>query len=395
LPKSTRAVYAWILNPNSGSAHGMLLKEISYKFCLPGIVILWLLPLFSQSTDSIYNLIPNPGFELIDELPKTWYNLGGDFTRASKFWSSPTGGSPDLYSPSLTVPHGWASKGFGNTKPKSGKNMVGLTLFGCQGGKPHCREYIQVRLIEPLVMGQKYELDFWLKHLPGSLEINNIGAYFSKKEYKIQTDPLLYFKPQVLSQYIISCEEYWERFSATFIATNESEFMIIGNFYPDSLTVTRSNQEDGYGFAYYYIDDISLKKVRPLVPMTLKTDDLRLAAFSEGDIIELKYLYFESDKSELHPRSFIELNKLVRVMQARPSMKIEIRGHTDNLGEEQYNLKLSKDRAQAVARYLIKNKIPSKRLKFDGYGSRLPIDSNESEEGRQNNRRVEIYIEKL
>jgi len=338
------------------------------------------------------NIVPNPGFELIDQPPVNWFNLGQDFTRCIKYWSSPTDASPDAYGPGITVPANWARKGFGKVQPRSGEYMAGMTLYGCDGGKPHCREYIQIQLSEPLVLGQKYYIEFYLRHLANSLESNNIGVYFNNRTIKVQGDPVLKFTPQFNTEFIITCDDYWERISGEIIAMSESDNIIIGNFYSDAATQTRTTGSDNFGYAYYYIDDITIQKIPPLLPVPVKSDDIRLANLDAGQIILLKYIFFESDKSELLPRSFQELDKLLELLQQNPGIRIEVRGHTDNLGDEKYNLRLSKDRAKSVVDYLRANDIAAARLKYKGFGSAEPKSTNDTEEGRSLNRRVEIRI---
>jgi len=75
-----------------------------------------------------------------------------------------------------------------------------------------------------------------------------------------------------------------------------------------------------------------------------------------------------------------------------PNLEIEIGGHTDNIGSVAYNLELSRERAKAVTLYLVSKGIRISRIKFKGYGRSIPIASNETEEGRQLNRRVEFKI---
>jgi len=346
---------------------------------------------FAQKYDTP-NIVPNPSFELLEILPDSWFNLGQDFTKCVKYWSSPTDASPDAYGPDIQVPVNWARKGFGQVQPFDGKTMAGITVFGCDGGKPHCREYIQIQLSEPLVLGQKYYIQFYLRHLINSLESNNIGVYFHHRSLKVQGDPLLKFKPVFNTDYIITCDDYWEKIGGEFIALSESDHMIIGNFYPDSLTLTRRKSEESFGYAYYYIDKVSVQKIPPIIPVPVKDDDIRLANLKEGNIILLKHIYFESDKSELLPRSFQELEKLLHILEQNPSLKIEVRGHTDNLGDEKYNIKLSRDRARAVVDFLRSKQIATGRLRYKGMGSSEPIASNASETGRSQNRRVEIRI---
>ena len=88
-----------------------------------------------------------------------------------------------------------------------------------------------------------------------------------------------------------------------------------------------------------------------------------------------------------------ELDNLVRLLTVDyPKMVIEIGGHTDNKGSLEYNTTLSTNRAKAVVDYLIKHGVAKERLSYKGYAYQNPIDTNDTEEGRQNNRRVEIEI---
>jgi len=111
-----------------------------------------------------------------------------------------------------------------------------------------------------------------------------------------------------------------------------------------------------------------------------------------GDRFVLKNIYFDYDKATLRPESKPELDKLLALLKKIPSLKVEISGHTDNKGSEEYNLKLSEDRAKAVVDYLVAAGIDPTRLTYKGYGFSQPIASNETDEGRQLNRRVEFKI---
>jgi outer membrane protein OmpA-like peptidoglycan-associated protein len=94
----------------------------------------------------------------------------------------------------------------------------------------------------------------------------------------------------------------------------------------------------------------------------------------------------------LLPASHTTLNELVEILQERPTIKLEIAGHTDNVGSAEFNLNLSERRAQAVYNYLVGKQIPAERLTFKGYGETIPIADNDSESGRQENRRVELKV---
>ncbi len=114
--------------------------------------------------------------------------------------------------------------------------------------------------------------------------------------------------------------------------------------------------------------------------------------FEQPRYFTLDNVYFESGKSILSRDSYIELNELVEYMRLKEDLIIKIGGHTDDVGDDDANLKLSQDRADAVRRYLIAKRISPARVIAMGYGEGQPIDSNTTKEGRQNNRRTEVII---
>lgn len=120
--------------------------------------------------------------------------------------------------------------------------------------------------------------------------------------------------------------------------------------------------------------------------------DLKLSPIEVGEPIILKNIFFEFDKDVLRTASYPELDKLLGYMQDGQIKRIEISGHTDWKGPGEYNQKLSERRAKAVRKYLIQNGIEEGRMEYAGYGESQPIDTNETVEGRQNNRRVEFKI---
>ena len=104
------------------------------------------------------------------------------------------------------------------------------------------------------------------------------------------------------------------------------------------------------------------------------------------------HLEFDIAKATLKNNSYKELDQLVEFMQRKTSVTIEITGHTDNVGNDDSNKKLSQERADAVKNYLIQKGINTARMKTFGFGSLQPIADNSTEEGRQKNRRTELKI---
>ncbi|RMG81089.1 MAG: tetratricopeptide repeat protein [Bacteroidetes bacterium] len=145
-------------------------------------------------------------------------------------------------------------------------------------------------------------------------------------------------------------------------------------------------RKDGYLF---YSENFSLKGHNDSKPYLL---EVPLQPISVGKSVVLKNVFFETGKYDLKPESKAELDKLVEFLKNNPDVKIEIGGHTDSMGNDADNQVLSENRAKAVYDYLIRNGVSAERLSYKGYGENQPIASNETEEGRQKNRRTEFKI---
>lgn len=120
--------------------------------------------------------------------------------------------------------------------------------------------------------------------------------------------------------------------------------------------------------------------------------DFQLVSIEVGAKVILKNIYFESGKSTLMSESFASLNNVVKLLESNPTLRIEISGHTDNVGSLKSNMKLSNDRAKAVVDYLVAQGIVASRLEYKGYAFQQPVAGNDTEEGRAQNRRVEFKI---
>lgn len=119
---------------------------------------------------------------------------------------------------------------------------------------------------------------------------------------------------------------------------------------------------------------------------------LYLQPIEVGLTVRLKNIYFDFDKTTLKSESFTELNKVVDFLKRNETVEIEISGHTDSKGADTYNETLSQGRSQSVVDYLISQGIEGARLSAHGYGESRPIETNDTEEGRANNRRVEFTV---
>ncbi len=122
------------------------------------------------------------------------------------------------------------------------------------------------------------------------------------------------------------------------------------------------------------------------------TKDIALVTYSVGSKVVLRNIFFDYNKSTLRPESESELERLKKLLDDLPNLKIEISGHTDNHGTHDFNIQLSNDRSKAVVDYLISKGIASNRLKYRGAAYDEPIATNTTDEGRQLNRRVEFKV---
>ena len=106
----------------------------------------------------------------------------------------------------------------------------------------------------------------------------------------------------------------------------------------------------------------------------------------------LDNVHFDSGKSSIKTSSYDELKELVDFLKLKPEIKIEIGGHTDNVGEERANQTLSQERASSVKKYLVEHGVSSSRLIAKGYGESIPVADNNTEKGKKLNRRTEVRI---
>lgn len=143
---------------------------------------------------------------------------------------------------------------------------------------------------------------------------------------------------------------------------------------------------DGYLFHSENFD-IPEGSAYNLVNKTIELKNIKV-----GSKIALRNVFFDTGKSDLRPESNAELDRLVKLLKDVPSLKIELSGHTDNTGGYSSNMTLSQNRADAVVAYLISKGINKSRLTAKGYGPDRPVETNDTAEGRQLNRRTEFEI---
>lgn len=359
------------------------------------------------------NLVYNGSFEEYRSCPRKVDAVG--ILTIVEGWYQPTGGSADYFNKCGSRECGVPQNKLGRQEPHDGNGYCGIYC-----SKNNYREYLQTRLRRTLREGDSIRLSFYVSLSEESTgAVATLGGLFTAERINDTVRSILLnkdrnqvaglvsqtisrpYQPQVVNSAdrILDNTHGWQRVEGTFVAQGGERYVTLGNFIPieqsgfgnpDSLTQLLPG-------AYYYIDDVRVECLNCQSPETDESniDSVYLkqqSRFTIGSTFIMKDILFEFDKSTLLQQSYADLMSLYILLRKHPRMKIEIRGHTDGKGNDNYNQRLSEKRAQAVANYLIAKGIPERRIQFKGYGKSLPIDSNDTEEGRANNRRVEFKI---
>lgn len=159
-----------------------------------------------------------------------------------------------------------------------------------------------------------------------------------------------------------------------------------------SLKLKRKNtygvEVNASGYMFY----LDIMQIPEDTSLTEIQRDFDLRKIKVGEKIVLENIFFEFNKSTLSPASNTELDRVTDFLEKNSELRIEISGHTDNVGSADYNQRLSEGRAKSVVDYLVTKGIEGSRLEFAGYGFEQPLRPNDTEEGRAANRRVEFKV---
>ena len=363
-----------------------------------------LLSVSLMTISNAQNLVPNPSFEELRGLPikpPPFNNF--EFERKSSnkafknhlnYWFSANSTTPDLRILTDDYYNNCLKKYDNCDLARTGENVIGIITYMQNEETESYREYIQVKLKKSLKVGVKTYVELWIKHGKKSeIASNNIGFYFSKR--KIFADILepIKVKPQVNHDALIEREgEDWIKIEGEFTPTEPYQFLTIGNFYSNEETEIVKIRDVRYPHetpnAYYIMDDINVWQEGSKKEVTVfKNEEIKV-----GATIALENVEFDTNSSTLRQSSYTELRALVALMLESENIKIGIYGHTDNVGNEEANLKLSNDRAATIYHYLLENSIEKERMIYKGFGESSPIFDNSTEAGREKNRRVEFVI---
>ncbi|MCP4438909.1 MAG: OmpA family protein [Aureispira sp.] len=337
-----------------------------------------------------HNLVANGSFERLNVARGNWATAADEFNQGMKHWKSGSLGSPDIFIDKFLGRYSKrGSIDIQAHQPRTGRIMAGIKTYGYSIGTTNTKEYLQIKLRKPMLMGEKYYVEFWVNPAKGAMTSNKIGAAFldtitSQMRGTYKTLDYMASVELDIEQAIDALPNQWIKVSGTVEPYSDCNYLVIGCFWDDDA-VEFGNEDCGTSYAYYFVDDVRVCAYK-------YKDDFSNMDLAIGQEVALDNIYFDSNKSILKDASFDELNKLVGLLDKKATMKISIQGHTDNVGNDQSNLTLSTNRAKAVYEYLLEKGIAQNQLSYEGLGEQKPIASNTTDEGREQNRRVAFKV---
>lgn len=346
------------------------------------------------------NLVSNPEFNDYVYCP---VSINQGEIEILKEWEQVGSGTPDYYN-KCADEMGVPGNVFGIRNAAAGDGYAGLVAFS--PSKRNYREYLQARLRSPLRSGEWYCLEMKVALADNAQYIcDGMGAVLSEFPYRKRGHGHLPLEAQLSnpSGHLLYFQQEWIHLSASFMAKGGEEYIILGNFVADEdLQVKSRNAEVVRGkpvhHAYYFVDDIRLNLIHgpddcsntiaflqtAVKDSTIEDKDYRT--------VRLQSVLFDFDGDEITDASAKILSEVLLVLKRNPYYEIEVAGHADIIGSDTYNVELSRRRSERVIAYLSTRGIASRRLRINYHGSAQPVTTNETEEGRQQNRRVEFLI---
>lgn len=314
------------------------------------------------------NLLHDPGFDL-------------SANRKNEIWNSPTKGTPDFE-------HGHA----------------GVYLYS--GNDFNNREYIISKLDTTLNPCNTYAFKFRIKRSGNhKFAVDKLGVAFSDTNFFQQNRTLIHLKPafETNSFEILENTTSWTQYCDTLTPNTCGNYIVIGNFSADKDTYVFpiSKSLNGSPYAHYLIDDVELYYLHtrsncvdicaPSIPNNVDESEDWLMA--QLEIPATKSIYFSSDQYLMDSIPTTLMTAIKNYLKASENHNIGVTGHSDSSGRENRNVVLSKRRARSIYSLLLKAGIPEERISMEYVGSKYPVESNETVEGRAKNRRVEIQYQ--
>ncbi|WKN31062.1 OmpA family protein [Porifericola rhodea] len=204
-------------------------------------------------------------------------------------------------------------------------------------------------------------------------------------------------EPKIWLEGVVMHAESWEPIKANIRYKKEGEVLGVAKSSAESGEYKAKLPETAMYHLEVNAEGYFSLKDSVLISGNIQSDtvfykELFLKPIEVGASVRLNNIFFDYNKASLRPESYPELDKVVEFLNENPKLEVEIAGHTDDRGSDDYNLTLSQGRAESVVKYLVDNWIEQERVKAQGYGESKPEVPNDSDENRQVNRRVEFTI---
>lgn len=346
------------------------------------------------------------------------------FNYVSNKWFAPSYSTPDLfttdsllllreplkkYKSKIVIDPYWNAANVapyvfgGYQNPRTGKNMAGFVAYNYT--KNAAIEMLSIKLKRELEKGKRYCFKLYL-NLPDSSQYygSNIGIkLFTEEDFKrdninMKLDKKLKSNPSIiinLTSFVDTLN--WVPFQSSYTATGGELYISIGGIHdaPSGKLYNKTKINN----CYYFIDDVSLIEqsdtnqciCKKVAPDTILKKPVEPVIITEKPYI-IPNLNFDTDSWDIKPEAYPTLDSLVQTIINLKGYKIEISGHTDDVGGDARNLHLSQNRAKSVTEYLIGKGINKNSITYKGYGETMPLNPAQTEQARAQNRRVEIKL---
>ncbi|MCH2198906.1 MAG: OmpA family protein [Flavobacteriales bacterium] len=350
---------------------------------------------------SAQNLVRNGGFEEKKYCP-TSYNTSS--LKTLEGWKQPSEATPDHFDLCNTNKAGVPKNIAGSQPAFEGNAYAGLVTY--TSTKRNYREYIQTKLTRKLGAGEMVCVEFWVSTGDLALYVTDgIGAYFTQSAVRGQGQKLIEADGQVVNPrlHIVDYTDQWVKLSDTFTAKGGEQYLTIGNFKNDKQInklkrTALEGADESSNWAYIYVDEVNVYSVKTREECSCVNDKIRGEVhdpplqLEEMTEISLETVYFAFDDSTLTEQAKVKLEETSAMLRRNKYMIVRVNGHTDVIGREGHNVKLSEHRARAVMNYLKYLGIDPVRLQLEWYGSDDPAADNDTAEGRAQNRRVDFAV---
>ncbi len=348
------------------------------------------------------NLVKNNSFE--EKRKPDPFNVFSDLVTA-KYWKNPNRASPDFHESNKVAKF----LQIGESYADSGRYFVGIT-FDNRG----YYEYIETKLSGKLVKDKLYCFEISIlfsskgTHCVDNLQFALTNKFLKgSKHIPLQAENIVVLSNGLLLNNPIK----YTKLSSVYVGKGGEQYLTVGQFDRDVKYYVIEYIKNRSAFApkvpYYFFDNVIFRPIKDSAECpcfeenkkrSIKHDTVKLIEFIpkkhyRNVVYNLTQVTFKTNMHALPNSNYSELDSVVNILKGDSTLKIAVLGHTDVTGIFLKNFELSEKRAKSVAEYIIKKGVEKDRVKFEGFGSSKPIGDNETEHGREINRRVEIVFE--